>query len=294
MSTTKTLSDTASNLGATLKGIAKIALQSRPLPRPAAPADRRLIILANGPSLRTTLDTQADLLRSTRTMAVNFFANAPEFDLIRPSMYILADPHFFTATGQANVDSLWQRLGEPGRDITVYVPARSMAAARARIGSDAAGRLRPFNCVGVEGFAAFERAVYSRGLAMPRPRNVLIPAIMTALRAGYSEIYLAGADHSWMETIRVTDANEVVSIQPHFYTDSGAETSRITTAYRDIRLHQVIHSFYTAFAAYHRIRRYADSIGARIYNATPGSYIDAFERRPLSLMHDAGCMIHDS
>jgi len=281
MSTTKRLSEFASALGATLKGVAKIAVQSRPVPRPEPPKGKRLIILANGPSLRDTIDSHAGPLRSTPTMAVNFFANTPEFDLLRPPMYVLADPHFFTAAGQANVDGLWRRLAEDGRDIDIYVPVQYIAAARARIGADAAGRLRPFNCVGVEGFATFERMAYSRGMAMPRPRNVLIPAIMVALRAGYTEIYLTGADHSWMSTIRVTDGNEVVSVQPHFYTDSGAETSRITTAYRDIRLHEVIYSFYTAFAAYHRIRRYADSCGARIYNATPGSFIDAFERRPL-------------
>lgn len=277
MSTTKILSD----LGATLKGIVKIALHSRPVGRAAAPASRRLVILANGPSLRGTIDTRGDLLSHMTAMAVNFFANTPEFEQLRPQLYILADPHFFTATAQANVDSLWSRLAGAAWEPTVYVPARYMAAARARIGASAAGRLRAFNCVGVEGFGAFERAVYRSRLAMPRPRNVLIPAIMTALHAGYTEIYLVGADHSWMETIRVTDDNVVVNVQPHFYTDSGAETSRVTAAYRDVRLHEVVHSFYTAFAAYHRIRRYADSIGAHIYNSTPGSYIDAFERRPL-------------
>ena len=36
-----------------------------------------------------------------------------------------------------------------------------------------------------------------------------------------------------------------------------------------------------AFRSYHRIENYARVKGVTIYNVTPGSYIDAFERRRL-------------
>ncbi len=48
------------------------------------------------------------------------------------------------------------------------------------------------------------------------PRNVLIPAIMSAMREGFRRIVLIGADHNWARTLWVTDRNKVVSVQPHF------------------------------------------------------------------------------
>lgn len=276
----KRVSDFLSRFGATLKGCAKIALMSRPTVKPAPAPVKRIIILANGPSLRTTLAEHAAELSATPTMAVNFFANAPEFDSVKPSYYVLADPHFFTARDQENVDSLWRNIARAGWPMTLSVPVERLAEARRRLCSTKV-RLASFNFVGVEGFAAFERFAYARGLAMPRPRNVLIPAIMVALQAGFTEIYLTGADHSWLETIRVNDSNEVVSVQPHFYADSKAEQQRSISEYRGYRLHDILLSFYTAFSSYHRLQRYAEKRGIAIFNATPGSFIDAFPRRSL-------------
>ena len=116
---------------------------------------------------------------------------------------------------------------------------------------------------------------------MPRPRNVLIPSIMAAIAMGFKEIYLTGADHSWMKTISVNDNNQVVSIQPHFYKDNDKELARVRTDYLHRPLHTILDSFRIAFASYHTIARFAATRGIRIVNSTPGSYIDAFPRAPL-------------
>ena len=59
------------------------------------------------------------------------------------------------------------------------------------------------------------------------------------------------------------------------------EKNRVATTYMNYRLHDIVHSFYVAFKAYHEIAAYASTHGIHIYNATPDSFIDAFERRPL-------------
>ncbi|MDE5553903.1 MAG: hypothetical protein K2J10_01820, partial [Muribaculaceae bacterium] len=96
----KTVSDFFSDLGATVKSGIKIALQSRPVAiSKADDADKKpLIILANGPSLRQTIDTFGERLRDYPTLAVNFAANSPEFFDLKPKYYVLADTHFFRAT----------------------------------------------------------------------------------------------------------------------------------------------------------------------------------------------------
>ena len=117
---------------------------------------------------------------------------------------------------------------------------------------------------------------------MPRPRNVLIPSIMLAIRSGYKRIGIAGADHSWSRSLSVTEDNEVVSVQPHFYAEDSREEDRVRHEYRGIRLHSIMESFAVAFRSYHVIADYARSKGVEIWNLTPGSFIDAFPRQDLS------------
>ncbi len=95
---------------------------------------------------------------------------------------------------------------------------------------------------------------------------------------GYDTVYVAGADHSWMRTLAVDDNNEVVAIQEHFYKESGQEQQRVSHEYKGYRLHQIVESMAIAFRSYHRIENYARVKGVAIYNVTPVSYIDAFER----------------
>ena len=107
----------------------------------------------------------------------------------------------------------------------------------------------------------------------------MTPSIMLALNSGFRTIYVAGADHSWMKTLSVDENNNVVSIQPHFYKDSEKENTRVSTEYAGYPLYKIVYSFYVAFKAYFDLRDYAGSIGATIYNITPGSFIDAFPRK---------------
>ncbi len=280
---TKTASDKiasfASRLGQTAKSIVKLLTQRRRATIIKADADtsRPLIILANGPSLNQTIAESLPSLQAHPTLAVNFAANAPEFRTLRPRYYVLIDPHFFSATDDPNVTRLWDNLARVDWPMTLIVPARRRRLIPASVNIDTL----TVNDIAVEGFLPLENAAFARGWGMPRPRNVLIPSIMAAIAMGFKEIYLTGADHSWMKTISVNDNNQVVSIQPHFYKDNDKELARVRTDYLHRPLHTILDSFRIAFASYHTIARFAATRGIRIVNSTPGSYIDAFPRAPL-------------
>lgn len=268
----------ADKLFASIKSLAKIALHSRPVAG-GAPGRGTIVIMGNGPSLADTIRDHRRLLEVYPTLAVNFAAIAPEFAQLRPEYYLMADPHFFKDSDEGNLGRLRVALAAVDWPMTLFVPRTMRKRAAGLYGANPNITLRYFNFVGAEGFAWLERAAYSSRLAMPRPRNVLVPAIMVAIAEGFSSIIVVGADHSWMKTIWVTDDNEVVTVQPHFYTESKAEESRIRHDYRDRKLHEVVESFAIAFKSYHKIANYAASKGVTIINATPGSFIDAFERR---------------
>ncbi len=274
MKTSDRISDFIERSFLTAKGLVKILLQSRRCGLKAVNREgKRLIIMGNGPSLAETIRDHADSLRNSDTMAVNFAANAPVFFDLQPKYYILADPHFFRSTDE-NVVKLKENLSKVTWPLTLILPHKAKWD-----GIDNKNiTIARFNAVGAEGFDFFTRAVYRRGLAMPRPRNVLIPAIMSGIALGYKEILIVGADHTWTQTLSVNDSNEVVSIQPHFYKESEREKDRVRTVYRDVKLHEILYSFHVAFRAYHQIRQFADRCGVTIINATPGSFIDAFPR----------------
>lgn len=264
--------------------VVRMMALSRPCGRVAAPEapSLPLVVLGNGPSLSDTVATCGAQLAAFPLMAVNFAATAPEFFSLRPAYYVLADPHFFALPPSPNVGRLAEALARIDWPVTLFVPARERAGALRLTGGNPSVRVATFNPVAVEGFGPLENAAFDAGLGMPRPRNVLIPALMIALRLGFKTIYVAGADHSWMKTLEVSDDNTVVSVQPHFYREASDEKERITSVYKEIRLHEVIYSFYVAFRSYHTIARYARHCGAEIVNVTPGSYIDAFRRGSLA------------
>lgn len=279
MSIGKNISGFFEKSASSLKSLAKMAIQSRRCDiKPVAAPGESLIVMGNGPSLADTMRDNAEALASHPLLAVNFAINAPEFLELRPEFYILADPVFFNDLTNANVRRLWDNFSSAVTwPLTLFVPAK----VRIPVKTGANVTVRRFNPVGVEGFAWFENIAFRTGAGMPRPRNVLIPAIMTGIALGFKTIYIVGADHSWSKTLEVSDENVVISVQPHFYKDNEAEHTRVASVYKNIRLHEIMYSFYVAFRSYFTIRRFADSRGVTIYNSTPSSFIDAFPRRPL-------------
>lgn len=266
--------------------IAKCLLLSRP-PSPGGhrPDSDTLIIMANGPSLRHTLERERKSLESYDLMAVNFAANTPDFFELEPKYYVLADPHFFTgADRDTNVARLWKSLGKVDWDMTLFVPCprrKSFMASYSESMTRAGVKVKWFNLTPGEGLPVINRFLYRTGLAMPRPRNVLIASIMLGLREGYRKIFIVGADHTWSQSLWVDEQNRVVSVQPHFYKDRPDELDRVAAEYAGYHLHHILNSLTIAFRSYFDIADYARSIGAVIVNATPGSMIDAFPRGAL-------------
>ena len=264
-------------LGATLASLVKIPLMSRrPSPRSREEKDT-IIVMGNGPSLRDAMIDHRDVLMAYPRLAVNLSALAPEFRELRPDYYILADIAFFLKEKTGKVPALWEALASVDWPMTLFLPAtaRKMPEVR-RLPANIA--VKYYNLTPAEGWRWLMHPVYDLGLAMPRPRNVLIPSIMSSMREGFHRIVLIGADHNWSKTLWVTDRNCVVSVQPHFYKDDDKELRRAEEIFRNVRLHEVYENYAIAFRSYFNVKAYAERRGVEILNATPGSFIDAFSR----------------
>lgn len=263
----------------------KVLLLSRRPTAPGKPKDESLIIMGNGPSLRETIARHSEILRKSRTLAVNFAANADTYFMLKPDLYVLADPHFFKVeadgvSSDPNVRRLWENIAATDWNMTLYVPCKVKIPAS--IEGNHSILIKRYNLTPGEGLCGPVHWLYRKGLAMPRPRNVLIASIMVALREGYRDIYIVGADHTWSRDLWVDDKNRVISVQKHFYKDNDKEFERVAQEYAGYHLHDILNSLTIAFRSYHQISEYASRIGARIVNCTPGSFIDAFPRGDLS------------
>ena len=275
------LQHTVGNIASSAGSLLKVALMSRGVsPKAKDKEGRGLVIMGNGPSLRQTIDNDSEWLCSHDLLAVNFAANTPDFFRMRPQFYVLADGHFFSGNAtDPNVAKLWKELGKVTWKMTLWVPSKSLPLARAFVMANDNIRVKTFNLTPIEGIKAVSHMLIDAGLGMPRPRNVMIPAIIAGMREGYRKIYLCGADHTWTRTLSVDDENFVVSVQPHFYKDNDKEHERVRSAYAGLHLHDVLGSMTIAFRSYWQLAEYARSKGVEIINATPGSMIDAFPRR---------------
>lgn len=257
----------------------KIAVQSkRPSKKCHAQAEG-IIIMGNGPSLRTMLDNNPEYLKQNTLMAVNFAANSNDIINLQPKYYIIADQHFFLgAEKDDNVRKLWENIQKIDWEMTLCIPVKykkQLPPLPQNL------KIYCYNLTPAEGLPGFRRLCYDRGLAMPRPRNVLIPAIMVAMRLGFKDITIIGADHSWSKTLWVDNQNRVISVQPHFYKDNSKELDRVAQEYAGYHLHDIYKSLYIAFNSYHQIEDYARQRGVDIFNATTDSFIDAFRRKTI-------------
>ncbi|MDE6380871.1 MAG: hypothetical protein K2L11_10385 [Muribaculaceae bacterium] len=267
-----------------MASVGKVMILSRRPSHAGKLKDERLVVMGNGPSLRETIANHSDQLKAADSLAVNFAANADTYTLLKPKIYVLADPHFFRVgqdgkSSDPNVVRLWENIASTDWPMTLYVPCK--AKLPDSVCNNADITVKRYNLTPGEGLRGPIHWLYRHGLAMPRPRNVLIASIMVALREGYRDIAIVGADHTWSRDLWVDDKNRVISVQKHFYKDNEKEFERVAREYAGYHLHDILNSLTIAFRSYHQIAGYADSIGAKIINCTPGSFIDAFPRAEL-------------
>jgi hypothetical protein len=282
-----------SELFASLVSLLKVAIRGRHTTR--LPNRQRPVcsVLGNGPSLKESLLDQFDFIRQTEIVCVNNFAHADIFTRLRPQDYVISDPNYFVFTEQTtDRDDIRQTLSvfleKVDWPMLLYVP--HFAKGSYLLGKIEQGnpliKVVYFNYTVVRGFQWLVYWLYAKGLGMPQAQTVIIAALALMINRNFDTIYLFGADTSWHEEIRLTDKNQLLIKQIHFY-DKPKDVSH-QPVYSDAQRQRTFSmasqflSFHKVFRGYEVLRDYADHRGVRIVNASAKSYIDAFERKPVS------------
>lgn len=251
-----------------------------------------IVILGNGPSLNLSIELYKDKLIKRKTLAVNLMVCSPLFEELKPSYYTLLAPQFFKKDEELtdiyiknNIQLFTDLNNKTQWEMVLFVPAIFKSSDRLKklLSENKFIQIQYFNVTPIEGFHSFCDWCFSKGIGMPRPHNVLIPAIMNSVQVGFKEIYILGADHSWLKEITVDENNVALVNQKHFYDENESRPEKMQDYIKRPRhLHEIIHKFYLSFKGYWEIKRFAEKRNISIYNSSEFSMIDAFERRKLS------------
>lgn len=241
----------------------------------------KCLILANGPSLHSSIQKIPNELSDYDLVAMNFMGIAKEYIEYQPSVYILCDPAFWYESGteavHQKVRNLYSTIVEVTQwNLQLYLPwqAKKIAEIQDLLQKNPHIRLCYYNKTKFEGFAFFKHFVYNRQWGMPRAQNVVTAALMLSIHSKYQHIYLAGADNDWSKHLWVDQQNRLRITQPHFYTESTPKEDAIFP----IKIHEQFAALYYTFKAYTDINTYARTKGVEIVNLNELSFIDAFKK----------------
>jgi len=249
--------------------------------------EKSVFILGNGPSIKKDLKLHLDFLKNQNLLCVNKFPDTEYYEILKPQSFTITSKGFYNVeASDYNVEvrkkiikALINKTQWPLR-VILPADAKKNKAFIKSLKSNKNISLSYFNMTPVEGLIFINTIIYKLGLGTPRPHNVLIPSILNSINANYKEIYILGADHSWLPQITVNDQNEVLLNQQHFYDENTSKARQMhkNEGKGNRTLDEVLHKFMLSFRSYHELERYAKTKNCDIFNVTPNSFIDAFRR----------------
>lgn len=249
--------------------------------RSIVPPDRRLVILANGPSLNEDLERlRKEDLSKTDFAMMNFSANSSLFKEFRPKFYCLADHAFFRPiTALDQVRHLYACL-----DRELNWNMSLILSYNVKTVKDFAGLNNPnikfqrvFALESV-GPKRFQWWMCKRGHAIPGLGTVTNMAAFVGIQYGYKQIEFCGNDMSFFDGIYVDNDNHPCICIRHFY-DKETEKAPVMI---DERTHHTLETYVKMvqrmIISHNKIAEYGKAMGVKFVNRTRHSMLDCYPR----------------
>lgn len=256
-------------------------------------ADKKLLILANGPSANEFWknEKQAEKFSSYDLMCMNhaIYTNKEDIFRFKPSFFILVDPVFWGKIPEGegnrkeyydriknNVNKVLEKIDWKAFIITNYhgnitFKNKNLTVIRLNRNKILPEKERYYK-------------LYKKNLANPGMDTVLESAIFWGITFGYKEIALLGTEFSMFKDLIVDQNNIVYNCSKHFYEEKLEDLSvkAVTKGkfgFEGSAVAYYLHRISNCFSMFFELRKYADFYRCKIYNYTPDSMIDVFERR---------------
>lgn len=241
--------------------------------------NKKILVLGNGPSLNDI--NLKELSKKYDIACVNWFAkNNPVFYEIKPKYYFLIDPSFFDMDSKTYYDKrtqvkeLTDAFDKVDWEMIIISPQKGKLSTK--------NEHIKYSHITTEQLAAdsFKKLYYlfyNNNLAVCGLQNVMCAALHFSISTGFSEVYIAGVDFDELKSYSVNKDNHVRLVYKHFYGEKiidCTETNYIPKG----TFYKWMGYFAKMLKELYYLSEYAKSKGVKVYNLTPNSFIDFFEK----------------
>lgn len=239
--------------------------------------EKRIHILCTGPSLKQTLP---ELMSNKQFMeedkiCVNYFFRDEIIRKLKPNIYCLADPLYFSSDNIGVFNTL-NEVVDWNMKLVIPLYGKDKIEVVKSMLTNTHITLVPISTLLYQGFDKYRYKSWKNGYSVPSFVNISIMASFLALNLGYSEVYLYGVEHTFFDNMGVDDENRLYMTDTHFY---GSEKIYVFDSYgNEPHIKDWLYNKYLTFLEHERMRAYADYLGATIVNCTKNSLIDAYIR----------------
>lgn len=250
---------------------------------------KKLLILANGPSLKYTLKSIQDNIKDyqeSEFSVVNDFVHEELFQILKPKYYTLSDPMFFTSRSKLHDKGLkvMHSLAEKVHwDMNLYV--RTDYADSEYLGvvmKNPYIHIVYYYGKKYNGLDFIRNWIFKNGWGNGEYSTVILNSIYCAITMGFKHIELYGVDHTFFDGLSVNDDNIPCYIYRHSY-DNEMMSKPIMWSYDHSREYMDMLTYLkekvNVFTGHKIMSEYAKYMGCRILNCTVGSLIDAYPRK---------------
>jgi len=221
---------------------------------------KRCFIIGNGSSVKK-LDLTT--LKDEFTFVVNHFFLHKKYNKIHPNFYCMIDPRF--AKNDKFTKDFFSRLGKKiHQDTLLFYPVEGLHLKK----TPYLKKIKKAYMLMNHEFD--EELKFNLEIDKPIPYliNVLLACLIPAIYLGFSEIYLLGCEHDWCKYRTNEDWG-------YFYKFKKSYNPNMYVPYETKLDHAR-----KLFQAYRLIKKKFPKV--KIYNCTPGSYLDVFEFKKFS------------
>ena len=247
----------------------------------------KAILMCHGPSLSDDFEWIVQQQSHSLIFAVNFFACTKYFPVIKPDLYLFADPVYWRSDTNADFSAdnklIVESLSSVDWPMYIVCPPEGISSLKAQLGTNPYLHFSPLYNLPFEfNNIKLYSILLLLGLITPSFSTVAVLSVWTALSLRIKRIYLSGFDFSFFREYFVDPStNLLYSSYSHFYKNTKAQSNaqikyigQSSSKMIHTRLSQCSKSFNQMFL----LSKLAKRLNLDVFNLSQVSYLDCFER----------------
>lgn len=244
----------------------------------------KLVILANGPSIKKDVQNIKNNIGKADFMVMNYMALDDVFYELKPGYYCLIDPMFFHETHRQNeAKNLFNVLNNKvDWKLTIYIPLyySSKFIEFSNLSNKNIDVVSINNC-SYFGFEKLRNYFYKIGLSCPELNSVVSMAIYIGIKSKYNCLNLYGVEHTFFDNLQINKENQLSAVYNHFYQSETSNQLKplLRSDTGEVwKVSDYIIEKGVLFKSHDQLNSFAKSMEVSIVNCTVNSLIDSYDR----------------